>query len=158
MSASLDETDRKILSLLQAEDGVTKAEIARRLRLAQSVVSDRVRRMETRGVICGYVPRLDATAMGYAVLAYVFVKERKPTGNIDTGKLLARVPGVEEVHKIAGEDCFLIKIRARNANELAAVLDTRINPIETIEGTRTTIVLRTVREDPPLAGVDLLNN
>ena len=80
------------------------------------------------------------------------MRELKPSGDIDTAKALAGVSGVEEVHKIAGEDCFLVKIRAANTQALADVLDTEIDVIPTVTGVRTSIVLKTMLEGPPLSG------
>lgn len=51
-----------------------------------------------------------------------------------------------EVHRVVGEDCFFVKIRVRDADELAALLDETIQPIPGVSGTRTTIVLQTTRE------------
>lgn len=150
-----DELDHEILTILLRAATTSKSEIARRLGIAQSVVSERVRKLESAGLIQRYEARLSARRLGVGTLAYVFITERKPTGGVDTGARLAGVTGVEEVHKIAGEDCFLVKIRARDTEELGTILDREMNPIETVAGTRTTIVLRTVREDAPLGGVPL---
>lgn len=117
-------------------------------------MSERIKRLEESGVIRGYETRLDPSPLGVSTLAYIFVMERKPTRGIDTGGRLAHVTGVEEVHKIAGDDCFLLKIRTRDTGELGRIIDSEINPIPTVSGTRTTIVLRTVKEDVSLGGVD----
>jgi len=154
---NIDESDRKILSILLRAATTPKAEIARAIGFAASVISERIKRLEERKIISSYEARLDARALGYSTLAYVFITERKPTSGVHTGELLASVTGVEEVHKIAGDDCFLVKIRARDTEELGAILDSEINPIETVVGTRTTIVLRTVKEDVVLGGVTLLS-
>jgi Lrp/AsnC family leucine-responsive transcriptional regulator len=154
---NIDETDRKILSFLLRAATTPKAEIARAIGFAASVISERIKRLEQRKLIQRYEARLDARALGYSSLAYVFITEQKPTRGVNTGELLAAVTGVEEVHKIAGDDCFLVKIRARDTEELGAILDSEINPIETVVGTRTTIVLRTVKEDVVLGGVTLLS-
>jgi len=153
----IDESDRKILSFLLRAATTPKAEIARVIGFAASVISERIKRLEKGKIIRSYETRLDARALGYSSLAYVFITERKPTRGVNTGEILASVTGVEEVHKIAGDDCFLVKIRARDTEELGAILDSEVNPIETVVGTRTTIVLQTVKEDVALGGVTLLS-
>ncbi|MEM7222669.1 MAG: Lrp/AsnC family transcriptional regulator [Pseudomonadota bacterium] len=153
----IDDIDQKILSILLRAAATSKAEIARRVGLAASAVSERIRRLEESGLIKGYEARLDERALGLPLLAYVFVRELKPTQGVDTAAALAQVTGVEEVHKIAGEDCFLVKIRAAGTEELGAVLDGEINIIPTVSGVRTTIVLKTVLEGPPLSGAPLFN-
>lgn len=148
----IDEKDGKILSILLCAAATSKAEIARRVGLAASAVAERVRRLEDTGVVKGYEARLDGRALGMPLLAFVFVRELKPNAGIDTGEALSQVTGVEEVHKIAGEDCFLVKIRAQGTEELGAILDTEIDVIPTVTGVRTSIVLKSILEGPPLSG------
>lgn len=155
MSIRIDNVDRKILSILLKGAGTPKAEIGRLIGLTASAISERVRRLEDTGVIKGYEARLDARALRAPLLAFVFVREQKPNDRFDTADALTRVTGVEEVHKIAGEDCFLVKIRAAGTEELGSVLDTEINVIPTVAGVRTTIVLKTALEGPPLSGAPI---
>jgi len=144
--------DEKILSILQADGATPKAEIARRLGLAASVVSERVRRMEAQGVIKGYEVRLDAARLGKPLLAFVFVTDAKPSQGFDTIGALASVRGLEELHKIAGDDCYLLKIRAQGTDELNAIIENEINPVPSVTRVRTTIVLKPCLESPPMAG------
>ena len=150
---NLDGKDAQIVRTLLRGAATAKSEMARQLGVAPSVVSDRVRRLERSGVIRRYETRLDPRQLGYPLLAFVFITERKPTGGVDLGAELSSVTGVEEVHKIAGDDCFLVKIRARDPEALARILDEEISPIKTVAATRTTIVLRTVKEDVAMGGV-----
>jgi Lrp/AsnC family leucine-responsive transcriptional regulator len=150
-----DDLDKQILALLLRNATISKSEIAKRIGIAQSAVSERVKKLQGSGLIEQYETRLSARALGIKTLAYVFITERKPTGGVNTGERLAAVTGVEEVHKITGEDCFLLKIRARDTEELGRILDTEVNPIETVAGTRTTIVLKSFKEDAPLGGTAL---
>ena len=147
-----DGTDRKILSILLHAAATSKAEIARRVGLAASAVSERIRRFEETGIVKGYEARLNARALGMPLLAFVFVRELKPGNGIDTAEALSHVTGVEEVHKITGEDCFLVKLRAQGTEELGAILDTEIDIIPTVTGVRTSIVLKSILEGPPLSG------
>lgn len=154
---TFDEIDRKILEILLHASTTPKAEIARKIGIAGSAIFERIRRLEKCGIIRRYEARLDARKLGFCSLAYISITERKPTGDVDTGKLLAGVTGVEEVHKIAGRDCFLVKIRARDTEALGEILDREINPIPTVAGTATTIVLKTFREDTVLGGMRKLS-
>jgi len=140
------------MSILLLDASTPKAEIARRVGIAASAVSERVRRLERAGVIRRYETRLNGSALRRPLLAFVFVREIKPNPTVDTAGALARVTGVEEVHKIAGEDCYLVKIRTKGTDHLAALLDEEIGTIPSVAGVRTTIVLRTVLEGPPLSG------
>lgn len=148
----MDSIDRRILSILLTAAQTAKAEIARRVGLAPSAVSERVRRLETDGVIERYEARLNARALGKPLLAFIFVTDAKPTQGVDTGAALSAVSGLEELHKIAGDDCYLLKVRARDTDELNGIIERDINPLPSVTRVRTTIVLKSVTERPPLAG------
>lgn len=144
----MDENDKRILSILQSDAGTSKAEIGRRVDLAPSAVFERIRKLEDRGVITGYEARLSPKAFGLDILAFVFVAHDQSPAGRKTGPQLARIPGVEEVHKVAGEDCFIAKVRARSTQDLAHLLDEHFSAIKTVRSFRTTIVLETVKESP----------
>ncbi len=151
----IDGKDREILSILLEDAAISKAEIARRVGLAASAVSERLRRMETDGVVQGYEVRVNPAALDKPLLAFVFVTDAKPSQGFDTAAALADVTGLEELHKIAGEDCYLLKIRAAGTDELNAIIEQQINPVQSVTRVRTTIVLKSVAERACLAGHDL---
>jgi len=148
----IDGKDKEILSLLLEDAAISKADIARRIGLAPSAISERVRRLEADGVIQGYEVRLNAHALGKSLLAFVFVTDAKPSLGFDTAAALSGVTGLEELHKIAGDDCYLLKIRASGTDELNEIIETQINPVQSVTRVRTTIVLSAVAERPCLAG------
>lgn len=145
------------MSILLESADTSKAEIARRVGLAPSAVSERVRRLTDDGVILGYEVRLDARALGKPLLAFIFVTDQKPSQGFDTATALLHVSGLEELHKIAGDDCYLLKVRASGTDELNTIIDSEINTIPSVTRVRTTIVLKPVAERPPLAGHDITN-
>lgn len=151
----IDSIDRKILSILLSGAGTSKAEIARRVGLTASAISERVRRMETEGLIQGYELRLNPRLLGKPLLAFVFVTDAKPSRGFDTASALSGVTGLEELHKIAGEDCYLLKIRASDTDELNTIIEEEINPVQSVTRVRTTIVLKAVTERPTLSGHQL---
>ena len=108
----IDETDRQILSILQQNARTSNAEIARQVSMAPSAVLERIRRLESRGVIQGYEARISPEALGLDVLAFVFVRSTDFDGEARTAEVLASIPEVLEAHHIAGEDCFLLKVHA----------------------------------------------
>jgi Lrp/AsnC family transcriptional regulator, leucine-responsive regulatory protein len=148
--AGLDETDRRILAILQDNARTSNAEISRRIGLAPSAVYERIRKMEERGTILRYEARVDPKAAGMGLLAFVFIKSRVGVWRADVGSQIRDIPGVQEVHHIAGEDCFVVKVRVPDAEALGRLLQERFHAIEAIEGTRTTIVLGTVHETSAL--------
>lgn len=142
----MDEIDLQILSLLQADARVGNAEISRRVGLAASAVHERIRKLEQRGVVRGYHARLDPEALGRGLLAFISVQVDDRLTEGTTGAQLALLPQVQEVHHIAGEDCFLVKLRVHDTDALSALLRDRMGAIPTIKSTRTTIVLHTTKE------------
>jgi Lrp/AsnC family leucine-responsive transcriptional regulator len=142
----LDETDRKILALLQDDARTPNAEIARRIGMAPSAILERIRKLEEKGVIRQYVARLDPAVLGRGLLAFVFVRSDERIGDVRTAPELARIPGVLEVHHIAGEDCYMVKVRAQDTETLGRLLRDRFGAIKSIRSTRTTIVLGTSKE------------
>ena len=142
----IDEIDLQILNILQQNARTSNAEIARQVEMAPSAVLERIRRLEARGVIQGYEARINPEALGLPILAFVFVRSTDFDGEARTAGLLSEIPEVLEAHHIAGEDCFLLKVRARDTKSLGRLLRDRIGSTGAVESTRTTIVLETVRE------------
>jgi Lrp/AsnC family leucine-responsive transcriptional regulator len=142
----LDDVDRRLLELLQQNAQMTNAALARELGMAPSAVLERVRKLEERKIILAYEARLNPVALGWGLAAFVFVRAEERLGARETAVRLARIPEVQEVHNVAGEDCYLVKLRVADTAALAALLRNEFGRIETIKSTRTTIVLETVKE------------
>lgn len=142
----IDEMDRRILSLLQQDARLPNAEIARRVGMAPSATLERLRKLEERGVILGYEVRLDPRKLGLGLTAFIFVKAQDKQGEQDTGDRLKQHPNVLEVHHIAGEDCYLAKVRATDTEDLGRLLRADFNAWPSVSSTRTTIVLGTLKE------------
>lgn len=141
----MDHIDKKILDLLQNNARTSNADIAREVKLAPSVTLSRIRKLEERGIITGYEAKLNPHALGLDMLAFVLIKV---TGDKDIESLLVAIPGVQEVHNVAGDDCYLIKIRTRNTESLSLLLKEKVRG-ESIS-TKTIIVLSTLKETTQL--------
>ncbi len=142
----LDSIDQLILKIVQEDGRVTNADLARQVGLTPSAVLERVRKLEGRGVIQGYEARLNPRALGAGLLAFVFVRAEERLASQETGRFLASIPEVQEVHHIAGEDCYLVKVRVADTEALGRLLRERFGDSPTVRSTRTTIVLSTVKE------------
>jgi Lrp/AsnC family leucine-responsive transcriptional regulator len=146
----LDPVDRQILALLQDNARIPQAEIARTVGLAPSAVLERLRKLEARGVVRDYVTVLDPRALDQRLLAFVAVRTTDRPGEARVSDTLAAIPEVLEAHQVAGDDCLLLKIRARDPEHLSQILRERIGSVEGVRSTRTTIVLETIKESPRL--------
>jgi Lrp/AsnC family leucine-responsive transcriptional regulator len=147
----LDETDLQILGLLQVNGRATQVDIAKSVGLAPSAVLERIRKLEARGVLRGYTAQIDPRALGLGLLAFVAVRSEEAGSESPIAEALSANPEVLEVHHVAGDDCYLIKVRARDAEHLGQLLRTRFSRIPGVRSTRTTIVLETVKETPHIA-------
>ena len=142
----IDDIDLKILSIIQREARTPHPEIARQADISPFDAAARIRRLEEEGIICGYEARLDPQALGLGITAFVFINTGRTADGKETPALLARIPGVQEVHKVAGEECYLVKLRAADTERLGQLLREEFDTIEGVSSTRTTIVLRAIKE------------
>jgi Lrp/AsnC family leucine-responsive transcriptional regulator len=145
-TAGLDEMDRQILRILQQDARTSNAEIARRVGLTSSAIFQRIRKLEESGTIRGYTTLTDARRLGYGLVAFIMVRTGESVRTNDTIEPLLGIREVQEIHRVVGEDCFLVKVRVADTDALAHLLDDRIQPIPSVASTRTTIVLQTARE------------
>lgn len=136
--------------ILQENSRTSNAEIARQVGLAASAVFERIRKLEDRGVIRGYRAEIDPKALDLGQLAFIFIRSNDRPGVADTPARLAEIPEILELHHVAGEDCYLAKVRAQDAEALGRLLRDRLSGIRSITSTRTTIVLESVKETAAL--------
>ncbi|MCD0449762.1 Lrp/AsnC family transcriptional regulator [Actinocorallia sp. API 0066] len=114
---SLDDTDLRLLEVLQEHGRASYADLARRVSMSASAVTERVRRLEEAGVISRYAAVVDPERLGLSILA--FVRLRYPTGNYKPfHDLLATTPEIVEAHHVTGEDCFMLKVVAHSMRHL----------------------------------------
>jgi len=145
MSFSMDETDLTILSLLQPNSFLTNTELSKKIGMAPSAVLERIKKLEQKGIIEGYPTRIKPEAVDLTLLAFIFVKTSEGPGNASVAKQLAKLPEVLELHHIAGEDCYIVKVRTKNPQSLIHLMREKFK-IPNLLSTKTTIVLETLKE------------
>jgi Lrp/AsnC family leucine-responsive transcriptional regulator len=145
----LDRFDRAILMTL-AEDGrISITELARRIGLSKSPTQARLRRLEQEGAIRGYRAILDPIKLGLDHVAFVEVRL------VDTGEralaafnaAVANVPEIEQVHLIAGNFDYLLKVRTADMRAYRRVLAERISTLPAVSSTSTYVAMEAVKED-----------
>jgi Lrp/AsnC family leucine-responsive transcriptional regulator len=146
----LDKIDLGILKRMQHNSRITNVDLARELNMAPSAVLERVKKLEQKKVILQYTTRVNPALLQQKLLAFIFMKATDGIGSSNTGKELAKIPEVQEVHHIAGEDCYLVKIRIADSASLMELMRNKFSKIPNILSTRTTIVLETVKEEQQL--------
>lgn len=150
MEAALDQVDLHILQRMQTNARVSNVDLARELEMAPSAVLERVKKLEQRNVITHYTTNINPELLDQKLLAFIFMKASDGLGCSTTGQELAKIPEVQEVHHIAGEDCYLVKVRTADSTSLMALMRNKFSKIPNILSTRTTIVLETVKEENKL--------
>ena len=137
----VDSIDAAILDLFAAEPRIGVLEASRRLKLARGTVQARLDKMAARGVVTGWGPDVDTTALGFPVTAFVTL-EIVQSGHNEIGRRLADIPEVLEVHTITGSGDLLCRVVARSNADLQRVID-QVVGTEGIGRTSTVIALAT---------------
>ena len=137
----VDATDIAILEALQADGRMAVSELGRKIGLSQPATSERVKRLEERGVIIGYCARIDPAAVGLGMTAVI--RLRTTHEHIQAClKQFAKMPHVSEVLRVTGEDCFILKVFVPSPQDLESIVDTIAR-----YGTVTTSLV--LRSEPP---------
>ncbi len=150
LNFSLDQVDYGILRLMQENARINNADIARELGMAPSAILERVKKLEQKEVILQYNAKINPAALDKKLLSFIFIKAADGIGCITTGQALAAIPEVQEVHDIAGDDGYLVKVRTADSTALVELMRNSFAKIPGIISTRTTIVLETVKEEQKL--------
>ena len=152
----IDDIGLKILKILQEKARIPNTEVARQVGMAPSAVLERIRKLEKQGFIDGYEVRLNPKRFARSLVAFVTVKLKKLGEEIKVGETLSGIPEVQEVHYVAGEDAFLVKIRTADTESLSRLARDKIASIGAVQSTQTAIVMSTYKETAriPIEKVD----
>ena len=146
-SELLDEVNIRLLEELQRDPRITMAELGRRVGMSSPAVTERVRRLEEKGIIGGYFIAINPVPLGLPITVYIRV--RPHTGQLAQIVELARaIPEVAECHRITGEDCFLMKVHIPAMDQLDRILDCFL-----VCGSTTTSIIQSspvAHRSPPL--------
>ncbi|WP_337268827.1 Lrp/AsnC family transcriptional regulator [Oryzifoliimicrobium ureilyticus] len=144
----LDAVDRLIIDALTKDARISLKELAQLVGLSSPSTSERVRRLEERGVISGFTVELSHEALGYMLQAIVRIRPLPGKLHI-VQDLINETPEVVECDKITGDDCFIARLFVRSISQLDEILDRIADKAET----NTSIVKSqpVKRRHPPLA-------
>ena len=143
----INEKDLQILNIIQNNSKLSNAEIAKQVDMAPSGVFGRIKRLEEQGIITNYEARLNAERLNLGLVAYLRVKT---DGREDSFSQLVALPEVQEVHYITGEDGYLVKVRVSGHEALRNLVRKRISSIKSVQSTKTSVVLETLKETSKL--------
>jgi len=118
----MDTLDLKILASLDADTRRPYADLARELEVSQPTIADRVKRLESRGVVRGTMLCIDYARLGFTVTAFVRLRTT-PLHKQGLVEAAREIPQIIEMHQITGEDCMIARIVARSVDDLGSILD-----------------------------------
>lgn len=144
----MDDTDLALVRALRERGRASWADLARQVGLSAPSVQERVRRLEERGVITGFHAAVDPRSVGLGVSALVGIYSSDNAESDDVARRLREVPEVEDCWFVAGEEEFVIFVRAADTAALEHVIG-KIRRLRGVARTRTTVVLSTRWEDRP---------
>lgn len=142
----MDSVDCKILSLLKKNSRINATAISEKVNLSISAVSERIKKMESSGVIKQYTLVVDSVSIGMDISAFISVSLEHPKFNNSFSESIQKHKHIVECHYITGDFDFLLKVIVSSTSALESVL----NDIKRIEGvslTRTLVVLSTIKND-----------
>ncbi len=145
----LDEIDIKILSILQHHGRRHLAEIAKEVDLSPPAVMERVKKLESRGIIKGYHALLNAKVLGKDVVAFIGVSVGHQRYITAFASHMVRQRDVLECHHVTGEESFILKVKTANTDSLERLLG-EIRSMEGVTRTVTKVVLSTPKESQVL--------
>jgi len=119
---AFDATDAQLLAELQSDARLSLAELGRRVGLSSPSVADRLRRLESDGVILGHRTEVNPEALGLALTSIIRIRP-SPRQLHKVAELARSTPEVVECHRITGEDCFFIKAHVRDVHHLEDLID-----------------------------------
>jgi Lrp/AsnC family leucine-responsive transcriptional regulator len=146
---TLSDTDSRVLAILQQDGRRSYADLGADLGMAGPSAYERVKKLETRGVIRGYSAEVNPAAVGLSVLAFTWVTQAPGTISMDLTPEFAAIPEIEECHYIAGEADYILKIRARDMEHLGTIVR-RVQTTQYVFSTETDVVFTTGFEGRPI--------
>ncbi len=144
---TLDSTDRRILTILQDRGRISNADLAEQANLSASACHRRVQRLETEGVITGYVALLDRRKLGRRTTVFVEITLSGQTEEVLEAfeKAAARIPDVLECHLMSGSADYLLKVVAHDTEDFATIHRRHLARLPGVAQMQSSFALRTVR-------------
>ena len=144
----MEEIDRRILELLAADGRMSFTDLGKATGLSTSAIHQRVKRLETRGLIKSYAAVIDYDRVGLPLTAFISIRPIDPSQPDDSPERLRGIPEIESCWSVAGDESYILKVRVPTPRDLEDLL-ARIRAAANVS-TRTTIVLSTPYEGRPL--------
>lgn len=154
----LDDTDLKILKMIQGDAKFPLEKMADILRIPKSTIAYRIKKMEKSGIIRGYFTSIDPSSikLDYVIISLVKAKYGKDYHDI-LGKKLSELPGVWGVYFVLGDNDFIVMGRYKTREDFMKNYLERLMDMPEIERTNTQVVAKTIKETPYVVIENMLN-
>ncbi|MGR3621436.1 Lrp/AsnC family transcriptional regulator [Pseudophaeobacter sp.] len=143
---SLDNTDRRILQVLQRQGRISNADLSEKVNLSASACHRRVQRLESDGYIKDYVALLDARKMAVPTTVFVEITLQGQADDVLDAfeRAVARIPDVLECHLMAGTADYILKVVAENTDDFARIHRQHLARLPGVAQMQSSFALRTV--------------
>jgi DNA-binding Lrp family transcriptional regulator len=144
----LDNIDHKVLEILQSNAKITNAQLSKEIGLSPAPTLERVKKLETTGIIQSYHAQIDREKVGLGVTTFVMISltgHKKQVTDAFVEQINV-IPEVIECHHVTGSCDFLIKVIAKDISSYQQLMLEKINEIEQVASTQTMVILSTFKE------------
>jgi Lrp/AsnC family transcriptional regulator, leucine-responsive regulatory protein len=124
---TFDSIDYKLIEILQQNARITQMELASEVGLSQPAVAERLRKLETEGIIIAYTAQVDARKLGKDITAFIGVGISHPRFNNTFAARISAMPEVLECHKVTGKDSYFLKIKTENTEKLDELISVKLH-------------------------------
>jgi len=147
--SELDRFDHAILSALGQDGRMSVTDLAKKIGLSKSPTQARLKRLESDGFILGYRAMIDPIRLGMDHVAFLEVRlsDTREDALSAFNKAVSKIPEIEEVHLIAGNFDYLMKVRTRNMRDYRTVLAEKISTLPHLSSTSTFVAMQAIKED-----------
>ena len=140
----LDPIDIRIINELTLDARIPLIQLAKKLKVSNTLVHQRMRKLIKEGILKNATYRLDSTKLGYETMAYTLIMLEEAKNHPAVEKELRKIPEIVECINIAGRYALMVKIHALNNTHLRDIIYEKIHQIKGVEGTNTTFAFETV--------------
>lgn len=143
-----DQTDKKILEILQEDGRITTNDLAKKIGLTTTPTAERVKRLERSGIIEGYTARINKEKVGKGLTLFCSIKlaVHQMQSIYDFSEHIGKIPEILACYNITGEYDYLLQIVVADTGEYEQLLRSKLTRIPGVEQIYTGIVLSVIKE------------
>lgn len=142
----MDETDKAILNVMRNNARISNRDLAAAVHLSPPAVLERVRKLKESGIIKSFHTLFDPIKLGFGLSVFIQLAIEKNVQDHDIGDALAEFPEITAIYDVAGDEDYLLRATVKDSEGLRHLMS-RISQIPGIRYSRTTLLMRTLKEE-----------